>query len=107
MNGFTKGEFKAVFDEMWGCAGITAADGTDMTTRDISRDEDMANATLVAACVTSATKLAEQGYDAQAAMEALPEIVEAFAEYAAWAAEFDKDAALLSRIRPEVDHGDE
>lgn len=101
MNEFTKGECKADGTLVYVDAGVQPhiADLSGYT------DNAEANAALIAACFTSATCLAEAGYDAQAVMEALPEIV---ADWCDWTAHLHGGASvvaqLLARIRPEASH---
>ena len=108
MNKFTKGEF-----EVHGEKAYVVPVGDEAIARPIcamlwptqirNEDETFANAELFAAALTAATRLAEQGYDAMAVMEALPKIV-MIARSAAMeqGTSNQKAVAFLARIRPEV-----
>lgn len=62
------------------------------------------NAELIAACFTSASRLAERGYDAIAVMKELPEIIRWWLAWNdAMPGNFEpEEEAILSRIRPEA-----
>ncbi len=109
MNEFTKGEFMAGMGDTYapGCDFIpiesSAGDVPAWAMADVDvgmTDEVRANAALIATALTSATRLAERGFDAQAVMGALPEIIEAVSDNGAlkWCSE------ILSRIRLEASH---
>lgn len=103
MNEFTKGAWFA--DEFFvgtkpGKHDIVSGIGGQHTDA-----EWLANAQLIAAAGTSANRLAEAGYDAQAVMEALPEIVAFFkGTLAAFPESMSSqhERNLLARIRPEA-----
>ena len=103
MNEFTKGEFEVGMDDAYapGCDFIPIESSSGvvlawaMTDVDVGMtDEVRANAALIAAALTAATRLAEQGYDAMAAIEALPKIVGALRPFAIFQATGSFDGSV-------------
>jgi len=107
MNEFTKGVWSVGWKNTVGIKSKEDDQTRGMTIPlvDVYGQDAIANADLIATCFTSATKLAEAGYDAQAVMEALPEIV-LVARSAAMeqGPENPRAVAFLARIRPEASH---
>lgn len=75
MNTFTKGEwsiFKGGYAHLVECGSGNVICRISWTENE--QGEGLANANLIATAGTTASKLAEQGYDAQKVLEEMPEI---------------------------------
>lgn len=75
MNDFTKGDWYTALDDGVWC-GDKIICKVDFKNIVGDQPEEEANAQLIATAGTTATKLAEQGYDAVRVLEVLPELVD-------------------------------